>query len=304
MKGIVLAGGTGSRLWPITKGVCKQLLPIYDKPLIHYPISTMFLAGIREILIISTPKDLDSFQSLLGDGSDYGVNFQFKIQEKPQGIADAFIIGEDFIGDNNVSLILGDNIFHGSGFGRQLQNIKISNGGMIFAQKVADPSNYGIVEFDNQGTAISIEEKPVKPKSDYAIPGLYFYDPTVIEIAKKLKPSNRGEIEISAINQTYLKAGNLEVKLLERGTTWLDTGTPKSLNDASNFIRVIEERSGMKIGCLEEISFNNGWINYQKLSEVAHSYSDTNYGSYLRGVLSDSTDFSRISMPNNFTKDH
>jgi glucose-1-phosphate thymidylyltransferase len=304
MKGIVLAGGTGSRLWPITKGVCKQLLPIYDKPLIHYPISTMFLAGIREILIISTPKDLDSFQSLLGDGSDYGVDFQYKIQEKPQGIADAFIIGEDFIGDNNVSLILGDNIFHGSGFGRQLQDIKVSHGGLIFAQKVADPSNYGIVEFDNQGTAISIEEKPIKPKSDYAIPGLYFYDPTVIEIAKKLNPSNRGEIEISAINQTYLEAGKLEVKLLERGTTWLDTGTPKSLNDASNFIRVIEERSGMKIGCLEEISFNNGWINYQKLSEVAHSYGDTNYGGYLRGILSDSTDFSRISVPTNFTKNH
>ena len=285
MKGIVLAGGTGSRLWPITKGISKQLLPVYDKPLIHYPIGTLFLAGIRDILIITTPKEQEFFKTLLGDGSEFGVNFQYKSQAEPRGLEDAFLIGESFIDEENVSLILGDNIFHGSGFGRQLAQINLSKGALIFAQQVSDPTNYGVVEFNDRGNAISIEEKPARPKSNYAIPGLYFYDNKVIDIAKNIKPSARGEIEISSINHAYLASGNLDVKVLQRGTIWLDTGTPKSLNDASNFIRVIEERSGLKIGCLEEISFNNGWIDSEKLSSIASSYGENDYGNYLRMLL-------------------
>jgi glucose-1-phosphate thymidylyltransferase len=285
MRGIVLAGGTGSRLWPITKGISKQLLPIYDKPLIHYPLSTLFLSGIKEILIITTPEDLVSFQKLLGDGSQYGVSFVFKTQAKPNGLAEAFLIGEDFIEDKNVALILGDNIFHGVGLGNQLKNIAALPGATIFAYKVSDPEKYGVVEFEKNGTVISIEEKPIKPKSNYAVPGLYFYDQDVVQIAKQVKPSHRGELEITSINQEYLRNGKLTTKILKRGTTWLDTGTPQSLNDAGTFIRVIEERTGFKIACLEEIAYNFGWINTEQMLESISLNKNNDYGSYLGKIL-------------------
>jgi glucose-1-phosphate thymidylyltransferase len=285
MKGIVLAGGTGSRLWPITKGVSKQLLPVYDKPLIHYPISTLFLAGIRDILIITTPEDAASFNKLLGDGSQYGVSFSYAIQDKPNGLAEAFLIGEEFIGNKNVALILGDNIFHGVGLGRQLANINPSQNATIFAYKVSDPERYGVVEFDSEGNVISIEEKPKSPKSNYAVPGLYFYDSDVTEVAKEIKPSARGEIEITAINDHYLKAGSLKTILLERGTTWLDTGTFETLHAAASYVQIIEERQGFKIACLEEISYSNGWIDQTKLEQIILSYKDNPYGVYLRGLI-------------------
>ena len=285
MKGIILAGGTGSRLWPVTIGVSKQLLPVYDKPLIHYPLGTLFLAGIREILIITTSEDLAAFQRLLGDGSQYGASFHYAIQDKPNGLAEAFIIGEKFISSGSVSLILGDNIFHGVGLGRQLEEIKKDVGATIFAYKVADPERYGVVEFASDGKVISIEEKPANPKSNFAIPGLYFYDNQVVEIAKNVKPSKRGEVEITSINEVYLKTGLLKTRILERGTTWLDTGTIQTLHAASSYVQIIEERQGSKISCLEEIAWGKKWIDNLQLSELVKSYRGNPYGTYLSNLL-------------------
>ena len=285
MKGIVLAGGTGSRLWPITKGVSKQLLPVYDKPLIHYPLGTLFLAGIREILVITTPEDLPAFKRLLGDGSQYGVSFEFATQEKLIGLAEAFIIGEKFINGKKVALILGDNIFHGVGFGKHLQSIDANDGATIFAYRVANPESYGVVEFSTGGQVISIEEKPKKPKSNFAVPGLYFYDETVIEIAKTIQPSARGELEITAVNENYLDKGKLTTKILERGTTWLDTGTIQTLHAASTYVQIIEERQGSKISCLEEIAWTNGWISSTELESLAQNYGANPYGLYLSLLL-------------------
>jgi glucose-1-phosphate thymidylyltransferase len=285
MKGIVLAGGTGSRLWPITRGVSKQLLPVYDKPLIHYPLGTLFLAGIREILIITTPEDLNAFQRLLGDGSQYGASFEYEIQEKPNGLAEAFIIGERFIGTEDVCLILGDNIFHGVGLGRQLEEITTNEGATIFAYKVADPERYGVVEFSDNGKVISIEEKPKYPKSNFAVPGLYFYDAQVVEIAREVKPSKRGELEITSINEFYLNAGTLNTIVLERGTTWLDTGTIQTLHAASSYVQIIEERQGSKISCLEEIAWINGWIDSEQLRKIGLAYGTNPYGLYLLNLL-------------------
>jgi glucose-1-phosphate thymidylyltransferase len=285
MKGIVLAGGTGSRLWPITKGVSKQLLPVYDKPLIHYPLGTLFLAGIREILVITTPEDLPAFKRLLGDGSQYGVSFEFATQEKPNGLAEAFMIGEKFINGKKVALILGDNIFHGVGFGKHLQSIDANDGATIFAYRVANPESYGVVEFSTDGQVISIEEKPKKPKSNFAVPGLYFYDETVIEIAKTIQPSARGELEITAVIENYLDKGKLTTKILERGTTWLDTGTIQTLHAASTYVQIIEERQGSKISCLEEIAWTNGWISSIELESLARNYGANPYGLYLSQLL-------------------
>lgn len=286
MKGIVLAGGTGSRLWPITWGVSKQLLPVYDKPLIHYPISTLMLSGIREILVITTPHDQELFIRLLGDGKRYGISFTYKVQEKPDGLAQAFIIGESFIGSEASALILGDNIFYGDGLGTQLQSMGQVKGAHIFAYKVQDPERYGVVEFDKSGKALSIEEKPKQPKSSYAVPGLYFYDNEVISIAKEVKPSQRGELEITAVNQAYLEKNKLQTTVLKRGTAWLDTGTFESLNSASAFIQIIEERQGQKVSCLEEIAWRNGWISDSELLARAEEYKSSPFADYLRGLLS------------------
>jgi glucose-1-phosphate thymidylyltransferase len=285
MRGIVLAGGTGSRLWPITKGVSKQLLPVYDKPLIYYPIGTLFLAGIREILIITTPEDLTAFQKLLGDGSEYGAHFEFAVQKKPKGIAEAFLIGKNFIGDEDVALILGDNIFYGVGLGQQLMNITPNGKAHIFAYEVSDPERYGVVEFGPKGQVLSIEEKPEFPKSNYAVPGLYFFGPNVVGVAEKVEPSLRDELEITTVIQSYLEVGNLDVVVLERGTVWLDTGTPKSLNDASNFVRVIEERSGLKIACLEEIAIRKSWIDKATLLEDIKNRNNNEYYDYVRRII-------------------
>lgn len=285
MRGIVLAGGTGSRLWPITRGVSKQLLPVYDKPMIHYPLGTMFLAGIREILIITTPEDLSSFQRLLGDGSKYGASFTFLTQEKPNGLAEAFLIGEKFIDGQKVALILGDNIFHGSGLGAQLKEIDSNTGATIFAYRVADPERYGVVEFSKNGKVLSIEEKPRIPKSNFAVPGLYFYDDRVVEIAKGIHPSERGELEITSVNEHYLKDGSLTTKVLERGTTWLDTGTVQTLYAASAYVQIIEERQGSKISCLEEIAWRNGWITDTQLLQLSQEFGDNPYGTYLSRLL-------------------
>jgi glucose-1-phosphate thymidylyltransferase len=285
MKGIVLAGGTGSRLWPITKGVSKQLLPVYDKPLIHYPLGTLFLAGINEILVITTPQDRESFERLLGDGSQYGCSFHYASQESPNGLAEAFIIGENFIGKGDVALILGDNIFHGVGLGKQLRAIETKDGATIFAYKVSNPESYGVVEFSSRGKVVSIEEKPAKPKSNFAVPGLYFYDSEVVEIAKTIKPSSRGELEITSVNERYMKAGRLSTRILERGTTWLDTGTFETLHAASSYVQIIEERQGSKISCLEEIAWINGWISDEELLEIAASYKGNPYSTYLSGLL-------------------
>ena len=285
MKGIVLAGGTGSRLWPITKGISKQLVPVYDKPLIHYPIGTLFLAGIRDILIITTPEDQSSFQRLLGNGSQYGANFEYALQYKPNGLAEAFIIGEKFISGENVALVLGDNIFHGAGLGKQLSRIDSQSGATIFAYKVSNPESYGVVEFALDGRVLSIEEKPIRPKSSFAIPGLYFYDNLVCEIAKTITPSERGELEISSINDHYLQEGQLVVKILDRGTVWLDSGTIHMLHAASSYIQVIEERQGSKVSCLEEISWRNGWISDKELEILALEYGANPYGKYLSDLF-------------------
>jgi glucose-1-phosphate thymidylyltransferase len=285
MKGIVLAGGTGSRLWPITWGVSKQLLHVYDKPLIHYPISTLMLAGIREILVITTPQDEESFIRLLGNGDRYGVSFSFLAQENPDGLAQAFLIGENFIGKDSCALVLGDNIFYGDGLGTQLKEILNVDGAHIFAYKVKDPERYGVVEFDRHGKVSSIEEKPKSPKSSFAIPGLYFYDNQVVEIAKSVKPSSRGELEITSVNQAYLNLGKLQTTVLARGTAWLDTGTFESLNSASSFIQIIEERQGQKVSCLEEVAWRNGWISDSELAARADEYKSSPFATYLRGLL-------------------
>ena len=285
MRGIVLAGGTGSRLWPITLGVSKQLLPVYDKPLVHYPISTLMLAGIQEILIITTPQDQAPFRRLLGNGDKYGVYFTFAVQEKPDGLAQAFLIAEKFIGADSSVLILGDNIFYGSTLGAQLKKLTKPNGALIFAYKVRDPERYGVIEFNAAGKVLSLEEKPVRPKSQYAVPGLYFYDNQVVDIAKSIKPSARGELEITSVNQEYLKAGKLQAKILERGTAWLDTGTFDSLNSASSFIQIIEERQGQKVSCLEEVAWRNGWISDSELAARADEYKSSPFATYLRGLL-------------------
>ena len=285
MKGIVLAGGTGSRLWPITLGVSKQLLPVYDKPLVHYPISTLMLAGIREILLITTPEDQQSFQRLLGDGKKYGISISFAAQESPDGLAQAFIISENFIGPDSCALVLGDNIFYGDGLGTQLKFLTNLEGAHIFAYKVKDPERYGVVEFDQSGKVISLEEKPKKPKSNYVVPGLYFYDNSVVEIAKSVKPSSRGELEITSVNQAYLLKGNLKTTVLERGTAWLDTGTFESLNAASAFIQIIEERQGQKVSCLEEVAWRNGWITDTELLARADEYKSSPFSGYLKGLL-------------------
>jgi glucose-1-phosphate thymidylyltransferase len=285
MKGIVLAGGTGSRLWPITKSISKQLLPVYDKPLIYYPLGTLFLAGIRDILIITTPEDLSSFQRLLGNGAQFGVSIQYEVQMKPNGLAEAFLIGEKFIDHDNVALILGDNIFHGVGLGQQLKMIDFNSGATIFAYKVSDPERYGVVEFSLNGNVISIEEKPKVPKSNFAVPGLYFYDKDVVEIAKQVVPSSRGELEITSVNENYLNKGRLVTKVLERGTTWLDTGTVQTLHAASSYVQIIEERQGSKISCLEEIAWRNGWITGENLEILAKNFGSSPYGTYLLGLL-------------------
>ena len=285
MKGIILAGGSGTRLHPITKAVSKQLIPVYDKPMIYYPLTTLMSAGIHEILIISTSKDTPRFKELLGDGSDYGCKFEYAIQEQPNGLAEAFIIGEHFIDKDNVALILGDNIFYGSGLEQTLKDINNPKGGVIFAYHVQDPQRYGVVEFDGERKVISIEEKPKQPKSNYAVPGIYFYDNSVIEIAKQIKPSARGELEITDINKTYLNQQKLHVKILDKGTAWLDTGTFQSLMQASQFVQVIEERQGLKIGCIEEIAYKMGFINKKQLLNLAKPLLKSGYGEYLHQIL-------------------
>ena len=285
MKGIILAGGSGTRLWPITKGISKQLMPIYDKPMIYYPLSTLMMASIREILVITTPEYNEQFRALLGDGSQLGIRLEYAIQPSPDGLAQAFIIGEEFIGDDSVALVLGDNIFHGSGLGSSLRSYDDLTGGLIFAYQVADPTSYGVVEFDDQFRALSIEEKPVSPKSNYAVPGLYFYDNDVIAIAKSISPSARGELEISTVNATYLERGRLHVQVLDRGTAWLDTGTFESMMQASEYVRVIEDRQGFKIGCIEEIAWRAGWIDDERLRELAEPLRKSGYGRYLGSIL-------------------
>lgn len=284
MKGIILAGGTGSRLHPLTIAVSKQLMPVFDKPMIYYPLSVLMMAKITEILIITTPQDVDSFKLLLGDGSQLGCRFEYAIQDEPNGLAQAFIIGEKFIGSDKVALILGDNIFYSNGIRNLLQSHNDPNGGVIFANHVKDPQRYGVVEFDEDGKAISIEEKPEKPKSNFAVPGLYFYDNEVIEIAKNIKPSPRGEYEITDVNRAYLERGKLQVAVLNRGTAWLDTGTFDSLNQASQFVQVIEERQGLKIGCIEEVAFRMGYIDKAQLHKLAEPLIKSGYGDYLLAI--------------------
>ncbi len=289
MKGIILAGGAGTRLYPSTKVICKQLLPVHDKPMIYYPLSVLMLAGIKEILIISTPEDTSKFESLFGNGSQYGLKLSYKIQPKPEGLAQAFILGEDFIGKDNVCLILGDNIFYGHGLTEILRSsvkkVEKNAGGVVFGYYVNDPERYGVVEFDEKGNVISIEEKPKQPKSNYAVVGLYFYDNDVISVAKNVKPSWRGELEITSVNQEYLKLGKLSVELMGRGFAWLDTGTHSSMLEASNFIKIIEERQTLKIGCIEEIAYKNGWIDKEQLKNLAEPLLKSGYGEYLLKII-------------------
>lgn len=285
-KGIILAGGSGTRLYPITKGVSKQLLPIYDKPMIYYPLSVLMLAGIQDVLIITTPEDKDSFERLLGDGSQLGIRLQYAVQPSPDGLAQAFIIGEEFIGDSNVCLVLGDNIFYGQGFTPMLkQAIARGKGATVFGYQVKDPERFGVVEFDEQRRAVSLEEKPLKPKSNFAVTGLYFYDHDVIEIAKQVKPSDRGELEITTVNQMYLERGDLNVELLRRGFAWLDTGTHSSLLEAAQFVETLEKRQGYKVACLEEIAFNQGWLSKEQVLEIGQSMSKNDYGQYLISLV-------------------
>ncbi|SHE72657.1 glucose-1-phosphate thymidylyltransferase RfbA [Chryseobacterium vrystaatense] len=285
MKGIILAGGSGTRLYPLTIAVSKQLMPVYDKPMIYYPLSTLLLAGIKDILIITTPHDQPGFIKLLGDGSQIGCNIEYVVQPSPDGLAQAFILGDTFIGNDPVALVLGDNIFYGSEMGTLLKNKTNPDGGVVFAYHVSDPERYGVVEFDDDFKAVSIEEKPLQPKSNYAVPGLYFYDNEVVDIAKNIQPSARGELEITDVNNVYLSKGKLEVGVLDRGTAWLDTGTFDSLNDASEFVSVIEKRQGFKIGCIEEIAFRNKFINEEKLLETAEKYGKSGYGEYLKQLV-------------------
>jgi glucose-1-phosphate thymidylyltransferase len=282
MKGIILAGGSGTRLYPITKGISKQLMPIYDKPMIYYPLSVLMLAGIQDILIITTPEDSEQFQRLLGNGKEFGCNLEFAVQAVPNGLAQAFVIGEKFIGHEKVALILGDNIFYGSGFSKLVRSYNDVQGAAVFAYEVADPERYGVVEFDEHFNALSIEEKPVNPKSNYAVPGLYFYDNSVVEIAKNIQPSTRGEYEITDVNRVYLETERLKVGVMDRGTAWLDTGTFDSLSDASEFVRVIEKRQGQKIGCIEEVAYRMGFLNRDELMDIADKYAKSGYGQYLK----------------------
>jgi len=285
MKGIVLAGGSGTRLHPLTMAVSKQILPVYDKPMIYYPLSTLMLAGIKDILIISTPRDLPLFESLLGDGKNMGCHFQYAVQEKPEGLAQAFLIGKEFIGKDSVALVLGDNIFYASGFTKKLQAASHVDGGLVFAYRVQDPERYGVVEFDKNHKALSIVEKPAKPKSNYAVPGLYFYDNDVVSISEKIRPSERGELEITAVNNEYLNRGKLSVEILDRGTAWLDTGTFSSLMQAGNFVQVIEERQGLKIGCIEEVAYKMGFIDKNQLKALAAPLIKSGYGEYLMSII-------------------
>jgi glucose-1-phosphate thymidylyltransferase len=285
MKGIILAGGSGTRLYPITKGISKQIMPIYDKPMIYYPLSTLMQAGIRDILIITTPQDQEQFQRLLGDGSELGIQLTYAAQPKPEGLAQAFIIGEEFIGEDKVALILGDNIFYGEAFGASLSACNNPDGGIVFAYQVSDPERYGVVEFDSTNQAVSIEEKPAKPKSNYAVVGLYFYDNAVVDIAKSIEPSDRGELEITTVNEVYLQSGKLKVQTMDRGSAWLDTGTFESMNDASEYIRVIEKRTGIKIGCIEEVAYRQGFINADQLRTIAEPLKKSGYGDYLLNLV-------------------
>jgi len=285
MKGIILAGGSGTRLHPITKGISKQLMPVYDKPMIYYPLATLMLAGIRQVLVITTPEDRTQFQRLLGDGLDWGIELSYAEQPRPEGLAQAFIIGADFVGDDSVALVLGDNIFHGATLERQLREGTDITGGHVFAYHVANPQHYGVVEFDAQGQVLSIEEKPARPKSNYAVPGVYFYDNSVLQVARDLVPSARGELEITGVNAAYLKRGELTVTVLPRGTAWFDTGTFQGLLDASQFVHVVEARQGFKIGCVEEVAWRNGWIDDAQLGVLAERLAKSGYGAYLQGLL-------------------